>query len=71
MDPIHPIGPRDRDVEPVQRLLRPSRDGGRRQPGPQDGEAHDGAPENKGQPNAEQPEGPVIDDDNPHIDVRV
>lgn len=70
MDPIHPIGPRDRDVEPVQRLKPLRRDGGRERPDQQHEEARRGdTPQRESLP--EQPPPPENDDGNPHVDVRV
>jgi hypothetical protein len=38
MDPIRPIGPRERDVEPVVRIKRSSPDGRRERPDEHEGE---------------------------------
>ncbi len=70
-DSIHPIGPRDRDIEPVERLHRLAREGKRDRSDAEEGEAHEHAPERRADPVIEQPPPPDIDDGNPHIDVRV
>jgi hypothetical protein len=70
-DPIHPIGPRDRDVEPVQRLNRLPRDGKREQPDENETEDREHASERHADPQPEQWIPPEIDDGNPHVDVRV
>ena len=67
--PINPIGPRERDLEPVLRVQRgrdedapaERREQERRQP-------REGAPE---EPDAAVPDPPGGDDDGPHVDVRV
>lgn len=71
-DPIHPIGPRDRDVAPVQRLQRQARDAHRDQTDPEGGQGRERPPERHGAPQPEPDVAPNIDDGgNPHIDVRV
>jgi hypothetical protein len=63
MDPIRPIGPPERDVEPIVRVNRASRDGNRDRPDRREG----------GQPRQPQREPPPPDDEDGTslIDVRV
>jgi hypothetical protein len=65
MDPIRPIGPRERDIEPVVRVTRSSPDGGREHPG-----EHEPAPRREPQP---EPVVPPPDEESGSslIDVRV
>ncbi|MEA2422546.1 MAG: hypothetical protein QOF55_1645 [Thermoleophilaceae bacterium] len=63
MDPIRPIGPPERDVEPVVRVTRSSPDARRERPDPREQE----------QQRRERPEPPAPDDESGTslIDVRV
>jgi hypothetical protein len=72
-DPLHPIGPRDRDIEPVRPLPRLARRGDREAPDPEHEEPphREHSAERHPDPVIEQPPPPEIDDGNPHIDVRV
>jgi hypothetical protein len=63
VDPIRPIGPPERDVEPIVRVTRSSPDGKRERPDRREG----------GQPRQPAPEPPPPDDEDGTslIDVRV
>jgi hypothetical protein len=67
MDPIRPIGPPERDVEPVVRVTRSSPEGRRERPDPRD-ERHPGPPR---RPPGEQPPPPDDESGTSLIDVRV
>jgi hypothetical protein len=68
MDPIRPIGPRERDIEPVLRVPRPSDDDERERPEPREREPRRRPPE----PGAPEPVPPTDPDEPPSlIDVRV
>jgi hypothetical protein len=67
MEPIQPIGPRERDIEPVLRVPPLSRDGGRERPGQHD---HDEDEQPRRKP-PEQPAPPDGEDGTCLIDVRV
>jgi hypothetical protein len=69
MDPIRPIGPPERDLEPVVRVTRSSPDARRERPDPRDG-----APPREQRPRqpAPPPQPPPDDESGPSlIDVRV
>ena len=69
MDPIRPIGPLERDLEPVVRVPRSSPDGGRERHGEPDGQpkrrARATEPAPATQPRGDDPDGPSL------IDIRV
>jgi hypothetical protein len=67
MDPIRPIGPPERDVEPVVRVARSSPEGRRERPDPRD-EKRPGQPR---RPPGEQPPPPDDESGASLIDVRV
>jgi hypothetical protein len=69
MEPILPIGPRDRDVEPVLRVRQAPREG-RKDERPDSRERETAREQSQDQP--EEPPVPYEGDDGgPHIDVRV
>jgi hypothetical protein len=70
MDQIRPIGPPERDIDPVVRITRTDRDGQRERPDPRE------RPEEPPRPRQPPPPSPApeIEDDpdgSSHIDVRV
>lgn len=72
MDPIRPIGPPERDLEPVRRVSRPSPDGRRERPGTREDGKQPEQP--RGQPGGQpggQPPPPGDDGGASLIDVRV
>jgi hypothetical protein len=68
MDPIRPIGPPERDVEPVVRVARSPRDARQERPDPRDG-----APRERPRRQPDPPPQPPPDDESGTslIDVRV
>jgi len=69
VDPIRPIGPPERDIDPVVRITRTDRDAQRERPDPREREEQ--AEPRRPQPPAPAPEN-LDDPDGPsHIDVRV
>jgi hypothetical protein len=67
MDPIRPIGPPERDLEPVVRVTRTAPDAKRERPDPREGEQRERQPR---QPEVAQPP-PDDESGTSLIDVRV
>ena len=70
-DQIRPIGPRERDIEPIYHAHRVSPDGGREGSEPQDAPPRRQAPRPVPEPVIEVIEVGEVEGDGPHIDVRV
>lgn len=68
MDPIRPIGPPERDLEPVVRVSRSSRDAARERPDPRDGAPRE---QPRKQPGEDPQPPPDPEDGGSLIDVRV
>ena len=68
MDPIRPIGPPERDLEPVVRVNRSAPDAKRERPDPREGEQRERRPP---QPPVQQPPPPDDESGTSLIDVRV
>jgi hypothetical protein len=68
MDPIRPIGPPERDLEPVVRVGRSSRDARRERPDPRDGASRE---QPRKQPGDDPQPPPDPEDGGSLIDVRV
>ena len=70
-DQIRPIGPRERDIEPIYHAHRVSPDGGRGGSDPQEPPPRRQAPRHAPEPVVEVVETGDAEGGGPHIDVRV